>query len=46
MSEEGTRRGFTRRGLLVAGTRDDTLNSPMLPGFVLSLEELFARPQR
>jgi hypothetical protein len=26
--------------------RDDTLDSPMLPGFALSLEELFARPRR
>ena len=26
--------------------RDDTLGSPMLPGFALSLEELFARPRR
>lgn len=26
--------------------RGDTLESPMLPGFALSLEEFFARPQR
>jgi Uma2 family endonuclease len=26
--------------------RGDTLDSPMLPGFALSLEELFARPRR
>jgi Uma2 family endonuclease len=26
--------------------RGDALGSPMLPGFALSLEELFARPQQ